>query len=59
MKIVCNTVGELRKALENWSDNKALILDIDGNTYPVFIYEWYEEMEATDLDWPVAIDGNF
>ena len=52
--VECQTVGELRKALDRWPDDKPLILDDDGNTYPVTITEW-AEAEANDLDWPAAI----
>jgi hypothetical protein len=53
-EFTCRTVGELKKALESWPDEKPLIVDVDGNTQPVEIMDWAEE-PAKDLNWPVAI----
>ena len=56
-RVTCETVGELRKAIMQWPDEKPLLLDCDGNTFPVEIYEWADK-EPEDLGWPAAIDGN-
>ena len=50
MKKSCNTVGELREALKNYPDDKPLIIDFDGNTYPVIVYDWSKDA--------ISIDGN-
>ena len=50
----CNTVGELREFLKRFPDDKPLILDIKGNTYPVVIDNW-DEADDCDTDYPVAI----
>jgi len=57
-RIKCNTVGELREALKHWPNEKSILIDSDGNTYPVEVYEW-SDVEPADLDWPAAIDANF
>ena len=54
----CETVGELREALKHWPDAKPLIIDVDGSTYSVRVYNWINHSEANDLNWPAAIDGN-
>lgn len=52
--MVCKTVGELRKALKEYPDDKPIIIDLDGSTYSPDIYNWADK-PANDLTWPVAI----
>ena len=51
---VCKTVGELRKALQRWKDEKVIILDVDGDTFDVAIDDWSSD-DDEDLESPVAI----
>jgi len=49
------TVGELRKLLERFPDDKLLIVDDGcGNTWTPVVYNWADEADD-DLDWPLAI----
>lgn len=55
----CNTVGELKKCLEQWPDEKPILVDVNGDTFPVMVYDWADSEDKNSLDWPVAIQGNF
>lgn len=50
----CNTVGELRKVLEQWPDEKPIILDYDGNTTALEVLDW-SPARQDDISWPVVI----
>lgn len=58
MEFTCNTVGELKAALENWPDDKPLIIDDEGSTYPAMIRDWSDN-PAEDLKSPVIIEPQF
>jgi len=48
------TVGELKKLLEQFPDNKPLLIDDDGNTWPPEFYNW-ADAKNDDCNWPIAI----
>lgn len=54
MKFVCESVKELKLALNSWPDDKPLIFDVDGNTMPLIIEDWADE-DSSSLNWPVAV----
>ena len=54
MRIKCNTIGELKQALNNWPDDKLIIYDEDGDTFGIGIEDWSDE-PANDINWPVNI----
>lgn len=49
-----NTVGELRKFLASYPDDKPVIFDYDGNTFALSVGDWYEEAKKDNTDWPIA-----
>lgn len=58
-RVKCPTVGELRKALEHWPDNKPIIIECGGDNCNVEVFEWSSAEDAQDINWPAAIDANF
>lgn len=52
-----NTVGQLIDILSKYPKDKPIILDIDGNTGVVKVYNW-TDAPIDDLNWPIAIDGS-
>lgn len=59
--MLISTVGDLRNALKKYPDNKPIIVNVDGNTYPVSIVDWYDPSSSIgpDTDWPISIDASF
>jgi hypothetical protein len=51
---VVETVGQLRKLLEKFPDDKALVIDDEGNTWPPEFYNWAEEEDSNE-NWPLGI----
>ena len=51
------TVGQLRELLKRFPDDKPLIMDSDGNTWPPLFYNW-ADAENGDTEWPLAIDAD-
>ena len=51
------TVGQLKKLLDRFPDDKPIIMDSDGNTWPPIFYNW-SGSEDNDTDWPLAIQAD-
>lgn len=51
---IINTVGELKELLKQFPDDKPIIMDDEGNTWPPEFYNWAEK-EDDDTNWPISI----
>ena len=49
------TVGQLKKLLERFPDNKPIIIDDEGDTWSPNFYNWAEDKYDDDCKWPIAI----
>ena len=55
-----NTVGELKKLLEQFPDDKPIIIpvgdfDDEGVTWPPEVFNWNQNADINDLNWPIGI----
>ena len=50
------TVGQLRKLLEKFPDDKPIIMDSEGNTWPPVFYNWADSADG-DTEWPLGIQA--
>ena len=47
-------MGELKELLKQFPDDKPIIMDDEGNTWPPEFYNWAEK-EDDDTNWPISI----
>lgn len=49
------TVGQLRELLKRFPDDKPVIRDEEGNTWSPEFYNWADNKDDDDCDWPIGI----